>query len=284
MTIPSINQNNSTQWHKTINVISSSVKKTFEISKRILNSPTFWTILLGSASLTLALTPLSLISPFELSISALLTVMMAGSFFKYKKEIYYEIMLFSLLIRNKVCSKKNYKWFHKIDNNVYLGAIPLKEKDSINKFNKKNITSILSIIEDFEYRKTPFSTPISKDDWKKQNFTQHQIKIKDMKPLELLDIIDAVQFIKTEVKKGRKVYVHCKSGIGRSAMAVCCYFLEKNNLTPEQAVAFIKDKRPIIKIQKLQLEKIVKFYDHLQDKRKNSFPSNLKKYIPGFKN
>jgi len=78
----------------------------------------------------------------------------------------------------------------------------------------------------------------SKEDWKKEGFSQHQVKTQDMKPLQLEDTIDAVEFIKKEVERGRKVYVHCKAGVGRSATAVCCYFLEKYNLTPKEALEF----------------------------------------------
>ena len=41
------------------------------------------------------------------------------------------------------------------------------------------------------------------------------------------------------------VLVHCRMGIQRSCAVVACYLIKYHRLTPEQAVFFIKKKRPI---------------------------------------
>jgi protein-tyrosine phosphatase len=43
----------------------------------------------------------------------------------------------------------------------------------------------------------------------------------------------------------KKVLVHCRMGMQRSCTVVACYLIKYYNFTPQQAVAFIKNKRHI---------------------------------------
>ncbi|MBI2048152.1 MAG: dual specificity protein phosphatase family protein [Parcubacteria group bacterium] len=60
----------------------------------------------------------------------------------------------------------------------------------------------------------------------------------------------------------RKIYVHCKNGHGRAPTLVAAYLIKKGK-TVEEAIEFIKSKRPAI---------------HLQDEQKNALIDFAKKY------
>ncbi|AKM78366.1 MAG: hypothetical protein UY31_C0020G0009 [Candidatus Wolfebacteria bacterium GW2011_GWE1_48_7] len=67
-----------------------------------------------------------------------------------------------------------------------------------------------------------------------------------------------VSFIKTAVQSGRKIYVHCKNGHGRSPVMVAAY-LVTTGLSADDAVALIKQKRPEIHLQDVQMEGLRQF-------------------------
>lgn len=55
---------------------------------------------------------------------------------------------------------------------------------------------------------------------------------------------------------GKKVYVHCKNGHGRAPILVAAYFIKKGK-TFQQAIAFIKKKRPTIHLEKIQIKTLL---------------------------
>jgi len=61
------------------------------------------------------------------------------------------------------------------------------------------------------------------------------------------------------VALGKKIYVHCKNGHGRAPTFVAAYLIKTEGMTPEEAEAFIKEKRPSIHLEDTQREALRKF-------------------------
>lgn len=61
------------------------------------------------------------------------------------------------------------------------------------------------------------------------------------------------------VTSGRKVYVHCRNGHGRAPTLVAAYLIKKG-LSAEEAIAFIKEKRPAVHLEESQIEALKDFY------------------------
>ena len=75
-------------------------------------------------------------------------------------------------------------------------------------------------------------------------------------------IIPGVNFINGIIEKdpNASVYVHCKAGRTRSATLVGCYLMNRNLISPEEAVELMKQKRPHILLHKAQWEALRAFH------------------------
>jgi atypical dual specificity phosphatase len=121
----------------------------------------------------------------------------------------------------------NGDWWNKLDNNIFLGALPLHNSNHLEILKNENIGAVLSVIEDFELNGTIYFHPINKNDWRKNNINHLHIQIEDSFGLRIEDMKTCIQFINQNINDNRKIYIHCKAGRGRSASVVLCYFLWK---------------------------------------------------------
>eukprot|EP00961_Rhodomonas_salina_P118789 1598866-Rhodomonas_salina.2 len=59
------------------------------------------------------------------------------------------------------------------------------------------------------------------------------------------EITGCGSILTSEWQAGESVYVHCKSGIGRCAMVLVCYFATHHNMSVEEANAYVKSWRKV---------------------------------------
>ena len=71
-----------------------------------------------------------------------------------------------------------------------------------------------------------------------------QVPCWDMRCPSLEDAERGVEFIAAKIAEGKRVYVHCASGVGRSVALVVCYLVAYQGMTVDQAIATITEKRP----------------------------------------
>ena len=60
------------------------------------------------------------------------------------------------------------------------------------------------------------------------------------------------------ISMGKKVYVHCQFGHGRAPTMVAAYYIKKGK-TVDEAIEFIKSKRPSIHIEDVQRKALEEF-------------------------
>ncbi len=65
-------------------------------------------------------------------------------------------------------------------------------------------------------------------------------------------------FIHQAITKGEKIYIHCHGGIGRAPTMAAAYFVSQG-LTVNNAIELIKQVRPYIEINPIQLEQLRRF-------------------------
>ncbi|MEL6405502.1 MAG: dual specificity protein phosphatase [Chloroflexota bacterium] len=80
-------------------------------------------------------------------------------------------------------------------------------------------------------------------------------------PLEFLH--QAADFIAEQRDNDGKVYVHCGVGVGRAPSATAAYFIKHENMTPDEALATIKNVRPFIHLTGSQRTQLDAFHKSL---------------------
>ena len=138
----------------------------------------------------------------------------------------------TLDIVNKISSIENHNL---IVPKLYLGNI----YESINEdfLIKNNINAILNCTE-----KEPFHEYF--DD--KSRF---RLEINDSRTPENIlkfknEINNCIDFIDNCIEEDKNIYIHCYWGLMRSATVVAAYLMKKYNLSKEDAINLVKERRP----------------------------------------
>lgn len=79
------------------------------------------------------------------------------------------------------------------------------------------------------------------------------------------DLTQGVEFIRKEVDRGGKVYIHCGAGVGRAPTMAAASLISEGN-TPEQALERIRSARKFIRPTRGQREQIQNFYEQMAEK------------------
>lgn len=172
------------------------------------------------------------------------------------KWLLYQITLAYGYVRNKIFPNA-WPAYNKITDGLYLGRLPMK--NALDHFTLKNegIDTVISVVEKFENHTTSLAgAPVSPEEWKALGIQHYQIETQDFKPLSVESFEKAIHYIQS----GKKVYVHCKAGRGRSAAVVVAYLVQAKTCgSVEEAVAYVQSKRPHITLAKDKIESIKAF-------------------------
>src|SRR5262245_33930523 len=76
-----------------------------------------------------------------------------------------------------------------------------------------------------------------------------------------------VEFVDARRKAGDTVYVHCASGISRSGMVVVAYLMSKNGWTRDEALRFVRSKRPVTEPNPAFMERLLHWQDELRQEQ-----------------
>lgn len=161
---------------------------------------------------------------------------------------------------NKLWGEKISPWWNVLEEQLVLGALPLKaQKDLLQNLQTK---AVLSLVEEFELEGLPICPkPISKQDWKQGKIAHLHLPVPDMKGLSIEEFEKGIEFIEQEQAKGKRVYVHCKAGRGRSASMVAAYYIKKYQLKPQEALSKLRKQRPLSAPNQSQIRAIENFYE-----------------------
>jgi hypothetical protein len=68
-----------------------------------------------------------------------------------------------------------------------------------------------------------------------------------------------VEFIDENHRAGRKTYVHCRNGVSRSGMVVVAYEMFKHHWTRDQALEYVRSKRPLVRPNPAFMERLLEW-------------------------
>ncbi len=138
-----------------------------------------------------------------------------------------------------------------LERTIYLGVLPtdsvvsgkindyLTTKSAESKgsppIDWKSIETV-SVVEDFEAKKIS------------SNLTINQVASPDNDPVSIGRLEMAARYQEDILLRGSDVYVHCKSGVGRSAEAVAVFLIRNYGLTATEAGAYVKSIRSTVRV------------------------------------
>ena len=68
-----------------------------------------------------------------------------------------------------------------------------------------------------------------------------------------------VEFVDAQRRAGLAVYVHCLAGVSRSGMVVVAYLMFKNRWTRDDALAYVRTKREIVRPNRAFMERLLEW-------------------------
>ena len=155
-----------------------------------------------------------------------------------------------------------WRWGSRVDDHVILGALPFASL--VPELRAQGVRAVVNTCEEF-------AGPTR--EYEHSNIQQLWVPTLDFTPPTLESVERAVEFLQAHVHRGETVYVHCKAGRGRSATVVLCWLLQAKNMTPQQAQAYLQEKRPQVVKHLFRREVVQQFYRKrmiIRDQSENS--------------
>ncbi|CAG9565704.1 unnamed protein product [Danaus chrysippus] len=183
----------------------------------------------------------------------------------FARVTFYPTLLYNVLME-KVTSRR---WYDRMDDTVILGALPFQGMTK-QLIEEENIKGVVSMNETYELK--IFSNDGEK--WREHGVEFLQLATTDIFEAPDQDkLIEGVRFINRFLPQSSQslstsddrtrgtVYVHCKAGRTRSATLVGCYLMMRNGWSPNEAVDYMKSRRPHILLHTKQWQALDIFYN-----------------------
>lgn len=124
---------------------------------------------------------------------------------------------------------------HEIAPGLYLGTEQAAKSATVLK--QEGITTVLSILD------APIEVP-------KDQITNHLwLVMEDYPDVDIAPIVEqALKFVHEAEQNNQKVLVHCQMGMSRSASIMVSLIQELWGMTPQEAIDYVENKRPVIDI------------------------------------
>lgn len=132
----------------------------------------------------------------------------------------------------------------KVTPNVYLGGAFNKNK--IAQIKKWGITAVISLRQ-----KLPPG-----------GINTLHIPTKDRHAPTIKELEQGIDFIKKEIANGGKVYIHCRSGVGRGPTMLIAYLIS-TGYELKKAIKLIKQVRNFISLTAVQMDRLIEFEKHI---------------------
>lgn len=169
--------------------------------------------------------------------------------------------------------KPSYQYYNKIDDHVFIGALPLKNKNHLVDLYKRNVKTVISLAEQKEHENDSLlAKPLRGSDWKKVDVEFLHLQCPDYLPVPITIMDRGADIIKDHIqsKKAGKIYIHCNSGIERAPLLYMGYLIKHGQemlgreITPDEAIKIVKKKRPCASLNRAQKIQLLDYYNALK--------------------
>ncbi|MFK7803138.1 MAG: dual specificity protein phosphatase family protein [Anaerolineae bacterium] len=131
------------------------------------------------------------------------------------------------------------RWYDKITNGVWLGGAPTYARD-YDYLIENRIGAVIDI-------RNERSDDL--DLFKRHDIRHLKLRVPDIHVPSVEIISAGVDFIQQQIEDGRRVYVHCAKGRGRSATLIAGWLMKYKNMSFEEARDFMVSKRKLVKLE-----------------------------------
>jgi predicted protein tyrosine phosphatase len=87
-----------------------------------------------------------------------------------------------------------------------------------------------------------------------------RLMVRDGTAPSLEQLEEGVAFMQAAHDASLPVLVHCRAGVGRAPTTAAAYLVTKNNLAPNHAMRIIRDVRPIVAPNRVQMQGLQAWY------------------------
>ncbi|KDP28828.1 hypothetical protein JCGZ_14599 [Jatropha curcas] len=165
------------------------------------------------------------------------------------RALFYPTLLYNVL-RNKIQSE--FRWWDRVDEFILLGAVPFPT--DVPRLKELGVSGVVTLNE-------PYETLVPTSLYHAHDIVHLVIPTRDyMFAPAFADICQAVDFIHDNASLGKKTYVHCKAGRGRSTTIVLCYLVQHRDMTPEAAYEYVRSVRPRVLLASSQWHAVQDYY------------------------
>ncbi len=97
--------------------------------------------------------------------------------------------------------------------------------------------AVIVLVEEFEL-------PYSLEEWKKRDVEVLHSPIEDFTAPSLDQLLEILRWIDARVREGKRVLIHCLSGLGRSGTVAVAWLMYSKGLSLREALARVRSIRP----------------------------------------
>ncbi|XP_058214410.1 phosphatidylglycerophosphate phosphatase PTPMT2-like isoform X3 [Rhododendron vialii] len=183
--------------------------------------------------------------------------------------LFYPTLLYNVF-RNKI--QAEFRWWDEIDQDclawrllwrleaprwieyLLLGAVPFPK--DVPRLKLLGVGGVITLNE-------PYETLVSTSLYHAHGIDHLVIPTRDyLFAPSFVDINRAVDFIHKNSSCGRTTYVHCKAGRGRSTTIVLCYLVEYKQMSPADALEYVRSRRPRVLLAPSQWKAVKEYKQH----------------------
>ena len=134
------------------------------------------------------------------------------------------------------CAKKG--WWHKVDERVYLGAVPLKCLGHLRKLRDMGVVAVVNSMAEYKGPRAEYEA---------LGIEQLYLPVIDHERPTYEQTVEAVEFIQRHHDAGGTIYLHCKGGHGRSGAIAFAWLLKNLKMSLEDTQKHINAARKVRK-------------------------------------
>lgn len=120
-----------------------------------------------------------------------------------------------------------------VDPDVLLGAMP--SRADMGRLKAMGVGAVVNLCDEFAGHVEALA---------ERGMEQLHVPVLDYHSPQEADVLAGLRFMVHQIGAGRKVYVHCKAGRGRSATLAVCYLMVSAHLSAKQAHQTVQAARP----------------------------------------